>query len=84
MHDTTKLEGIFNDIKESVDRLDDRMGAVEHRVIVISHEVNEKCIGDKVILAVPINWVVYAHMALGVIIAILVFRVFNCVLHGGI
>jgi hypothetical protein len=85
MTDTTKLEGIFNDIKDSVDRLEGRVGGVERRIAIISHEIDEECIGDRIVLEIPVRFILWAHMVLGVIIAIVVFRLLNCIYqHGGI
>jgi len=85
MQDATTLEGIFNEIKDSVERLDSRVAGVERRVIIISQEVDRECKGDKIILAVPANLIMWGHLALGVIIAIIALRVIHCIyVHGGI
>ncbi len=83
MDEATTLEGIFEDIKNSVERLDNRVSGVERRVLIISHEIDKECKDDKVILALPASVIVWAHVVLGVIIAVIVFRIMNCITQNG-
>lgn len=82
MDDTTKLEGIFNDVKDSVDRLEGRIGGVEHRIAVISEKM-EDCTERQIVLSIPMHYIMIAHVVLGVIIALLVLRFINCVWTNG-
>lgn len=84
MDDTTKLEGIFNDIKSSVDRLERRVGGVEHRVAVISREIDKECKGAVIVLEIPMRAIMIAHLALGVIAAYIILRIIHCMVHGGV
>jgi hypothetical protein len=85
MENAATLEGIFNDVKDSVERLDNRVAGVERRVLIISHELDRECKEDKVILALPASTIFWAHVALGVIIAVITFRIMNCIYgHGGV
>ena len=82
MEDTTKLEGIFQDVKNSVDRLEGRLGGVEHRVALISEELDSQA-SRQIVISIPVRLIMIAHLALGVIIAYIILRIVNCILHNG-
>lgn len=84
MEDTTKLEGIFQDVKDSVDRLEWRIGGVEHRVAVISQNL-EDCKDKQIVISIPVKYTLVIHIVLGLAIAFVALRFIACMLdHGGI
>ena len=82
MSATTELEGIFNNIKDSVDRLDGRVAGVEHRIAVMSYDLNKECQTNKVVIELPAETCLILHLVLGLIIAIIVLRIVNCMVGG--
>jgi hypothetical protein len=78
MDDTTKLEGIFQDVKDSVDRLEFRIGGVEHRIAAISEKMEDRT-KRQIVLSIPAYYITIVHVVLGVIIALVVLQVVSCI-----